>query len=153
MKVKKVYVSANNEATIVCDSCGKWKTVNVARYVNLNKPVKIKCSCQAVFSVILEKREFYRKQVDLYGYCSFHGKDNEPIYIKDISRGGLGFKINRVTFDKGDTLRVEFVLDDKARSTISEDVIVRNVMDRFIGVEFVNPGERTKKVLGFYLLP
>lgn len=153
MKVKKIYVNANNEATIVCDSCGKWKTANVARYVNLNKPVKIKCSCEAVFSVTFEKREFYRKQVDLYGSCSRHGHGEEHIFIEDISRGGLGFKINRGTIEKGDTLSVEFVLDDNARSTISEDVIVRNVKDRFIGVEFVNPCEHTKKVLGFYLLP
>lgn len=153
MKVKTIHVSANNEATIVCDSCGEWKTANVARYVNLNRPVKIKCSCKAVFSVTFEKREFYRKQVDLYGTCSMHGMGEGPIFIKDISRGGLGFEINRGTIEKGDTLSVEFVLDDKAKSTISEDVIVRNVKDRFIGVEFVNPCERTKKLLGFYLLP
>lgn len=153
MKVKKIYVSANNEATIVCDSCGKWKTANVVRYVNLNKPVKIKCSCDAVFSVTFEKRRFYRKKVNLHGTCSMQGMGKEHIFIEDISRGGLGFKINRVTVEKGDTLSVEFELDDNARSTISENVVVRNVKDRFIGVEFVNPCERTKKVLGFYLLP
>ena len=152
MKVKTIHVSANNEATIVCDSCGEWKTANVARYVNLDKPVKIRCSCKAVFSVIFEKRRFYRKKVNLYGTCSMHGIDEEHIFIEDISSGGLGFKINRGTVDKGDTLSVEFVLDDNARSTISENVIVRHVKDRFIGVEFVDPCEHTKKVLGFYLL-
>jgi len=153
MKEKMIYVNANNTATIVCDSCGKWKTVNVASYVNLNKPVKIRCSCKAVFSVSFEKRKFYRKQVDLYGTYSMQDKVDVPIFIKDISFGGFGFKINRGTVENGDTLSVEFVLDDKARSKISEDVIVRNVKDRFIGVEFVSPSEHTKKVLGFYLLP
>ena len=61
--------------------------------------------------------------------------------------------INRGTVKKGDALSVEFVLDDNARSTIFENVIVRSVKDRFIGAEFVNPCEHTKKVLGFYLLP
>jgi len=137
MEMKKIYVNGNNEATIVCHSCGKWRRANVARYLGLNKPVKIKCSCEAVFSVTFEKRRFYRKQ----------------IFIKDISSGGLGFMINRGTVEKGDTLSVEFVLDDKARSTISENVIVRSVKDGFIGAEFVNPCGHTKKVLGFYLLP
>jgi len=153
MEMKKIYVNGNNEATIVCHSCGKWRRANVARYLGLNKPVKIKCSCEAVFSVTFEKRRFYRKEVNLYGTYSMHGMDEEEVFIKDISRGGLGFMINRGTVEKGDTLSVEFVLDDKARSTISENVIVRSVRDGFIGVEFVNPCERTKKVLGFYLLP
>ena len=153
MEVKKIYVNRNNEATIVCHSCGKWKTTNVARYVNLNKPIKIKCSCKAVFSVTFEKRGCYRKKVDLYGTCFKHDKGEEHIFIQNISRDGLGFTINRGTVRIGDTLSVKFVLDDNARSTISEDVVVRSVKDRIIGVEFVNPCEHTKKMLGFYLLP
>ena len=146
-------MTTNNEATIVCHSCGKWKQANVARYLNQNKPVKIKCSCGAAFSVTFEIRQFYRKEVNLYGTCSMHGMGKEQIFVKDISRGGLGFMIDRGTVEKGDTLTVEFVLDDNARSTISEDVIVRTVKDRFIGAEFVNLCEHAKKVLGFYLLP
>jgi hypothetical protein len=153
MEVKKLYVTGNNEATIICDSCGKWKRVNVARYLDLNKPVKIKCSCEAVFSVTFEKRQYYRKKVNLYGTCSMHGMGEEQIFIKDISRGGLGFTISKGTIKKGDTLTVEFVLDNNARSTISENVIVRSVKDGFIGAQFVSPCENTKKVLGFYLLP
>jgi hypothetical protein len=82
-----------------------------------------------------------------------HGMGEEEIFIKDISRGGLGFILNRGTIEKGNTLTVEFVLDNNARSAISENVIVKSVKDRFIGAEFVNPSENTKKLLGFYLLP
>jgi hypothetical protein len=153
IEVKKLYVTGDNEATIVCDSCGKWKRVNVARYLDLNRPVKIKCTCEAVFSVTFEKREFYRKHVNLYGTCSMHGMGEEEIFIKDISRGGLGFMMDRGPIKKGDTMTVEFVLDNNERSTISEDVIVRSVRDRFVNAEFVSPCEHTKKVLGFYLLP
>jgi hypothetical protein len=153
MEMKKIYVNGNDEATIVCHSCGKWKRANVARYLGLNKPVKIKCSCEAVFSVTFEKRKFYRKKVNLYGTCSMHGMGEEEIFIRDISRGGLGFVINKGTVEKGDTLSVEFVLDDKARSRISENVIVKSVKEGFIGAEFVSPSDHTNKVLGFYLLP
>jgi hypothetical protein len=153
MEVKRIHVNGNNEATIICHSCGKWKKANVARYLELKKPVKIKCSCEAVFSVAFEKRQFFRKKVKLYGTCSMHGMGEEEIFIKDISRGGLGFILNRGTIEKGNTLTVEFVLDNNARSAISENVIVKSVKDRFIGAEFVNPSENTKKLLGFYLLP
>lgn len=153
MEVKKIYVTRNNEATIICHSCGRWNKANVARYLDLKKPVKIKCNCQAVFFVTFEKRQFYRKEINLYGVCSMHGMDDEEILVKDISRCGLGFVIARGTLEKGDTLTVEFELDDNARSTISEDVIVRSVQDRLIGAEFVNLSEHAKKVLGFYLLP
>jgi len=153
MEVKKIYVTGNDQATIICDSCGKWKTANVARYVNLNKPVKIRCGCGAVFSVEFERRQFYRKKVGLHGTCFIDGTDEEQIFIEDISAGGLGFTINKGTVQKGDTLSVEFTLDDNARSTVSEDVIVRSVKDRLIGAEFVGHSEHSKKVLGFYLLP
>ena len=153
MEVKKIYVNGNDQATIICDSCGKWKTANVARYVNLNKPVKIRCSCKAVFSVTFEKRKFYRKRVRLHGTCFMDGRREEPIFIEDISAGGLGFRMNKGAVEKGDTLSVEFTLDDNARSTLCEDVIVRTVKDRLVGAAFAGLSEHSKKVLGFYLLP
>ena len=153
MEVKKIYVTGNDQATIICDSCGKWKTANVARYVNLNKPVKIRCSCEAVFSVTFEKRHFYRKKVRLHGTCFIDGRGQEPIFIEDISAGGLGFVMNKGAVEKGDALRVEFTLDDNARSTLSENVIVRSVKDRLVGAEFAGLCQHSKKVLGFYLLP
>ncbi|HID31401.1 MAG TPA: PilZ domain-containing protein [Desulfobacterales bacterium] len=153
MEAKKIYVTGDDQGTIVCDSCGKWKTANVARYVSLNKPVKIRCSCGASFSVKFEKRKFYRKKVRLHGTCFIGRRREEPISIEDISAGGLGFRMNKGAVEKGDTLNIEFTLDDKARSTISEDVIVKSVKDRLIGAEFTGLCEHSKKVLGFYLLP
>ena len=153
MGVKKVYVTGDDQGTIICDSCGRWKTANVAHYVSLNKPVKIKCSCGASFSVKFEKRKFYRKKVRLHGTCFIDDRREEPIFVEDISAGGLGFRMNKGLVEKGDTLNIEFTLDDKARSTVSEDVIVRSVKDRLIGAEFTSLSEHSKKVLGFYLLP
>lgn len=153
MGVKKIYVTGDDQGTIICDSCGKWKTANVAHYVSLNKPVKIRCSCGASFSVKFEKRKFYRKKVRLHGTCFIDDGREEPIFVEDISAGGLAFKMNKGLVEKGDTLNIEFTLDDKARSTVSEDVIVKSVKDRLIGAEFASLCEHSKKVLGFYLLP
>ena len=153
MGAKKIYVTGDDQGTIVCDSCGKWKTANVARYVSLNKPVKIRCSCGVSFSVKFEKRKFYRKKVRLHGICFMDRRREVPIFIEDLSAGGLGFRINKGSVEEGDTLNIEFTLDDKARSTVSEDVIVRSVKDRLVGAEFTRLSEHSRKVLGFYLLP
>jgi hypothetical protein len=75
----------------------------------------------------------------------------EHIYIEDLSFKGVRFETSQKDIRKGDTLKITFVLDDNAKSKISEDVVVSHVDDDQIGAKFVTAGEHTRKVLGFYL--
>lgn len=151
MEPKMVYVSKENKATIVCESCGKCKTANVDRYLHLPQPIRIKCSCGHQILIRFETRQSYRKKARLYGTCFRRGMKEEHIYIEDLSFKGVGFKTSQKDIRKGDTLKITFVLDDSAESKISEDVVVSHVDDGHIGANFVTASEHTRKVLGFYL--
>ncbi|OEU58930.1 MAG: hypothetical protein BAW33_04795 [Desulfobacterales bacterium C00003104] len=151
MEPKLVYVSKENKATIVCDSCGKCKTANVARYLHLQQPIKIKCSCGHQILVRFETRQTYRKKGRLYGTCFRRGMKEEHIYIENLSSKGVGFETGRKDIRKGDTLKIKFVLDDSTGSEISEDVVVSHADDGHIGANFATASEHTRKVLGFYL--
>jgi hypothetical protein len=74
--------------------------------------------------------------------------------IHDLSMGGMRLEpIGRAVFKPGDLLTVDFRLDDENKSTIRTVAIVKSIGERDIGVEFVNPDEHTRKILGFYLMP
>jgi len=112
---------------------------------------------------MLERRKFYRKDTNLPG-AYFYKKTNLPgtythegrndrglMTVINISRSGLKIRLNVPrNFIPGDRLLVEFNLDDRERSPIKKSVIVRNVQEKFVGVEFAAIEHFDK--LGAYLL-
>ena len=154
---EKVYVTSKQMATFICPKCQKSKTVNVSKYANLDKIVKVKvtCPCGYGYTSILEKRKKYRKETNLPG--SFvRLVDGRPaggglMKVKDLSTSGLKININtQHNCIVGDVVLVEFSLDDSHRTLIKKKVIVRNIVGRNIGTEFA-PTEPIDKALGFYL--
>jgi hypothetical protein len=53
-EVHKVYVNADNNATLLCPHCGMSKTGNVEKLKNRGQPLKIRCTCKETFSVTFE---------------------------------------------------------------------------------------------------
>lgn len=155
---EKVFITNQQMATFVCPKCSKSKTVNVSKYVNLDKLVKVnvKCPCGHAYTSILEKRKQYRKETNLPG-SYIHSAGDKPanrglMTVKDVSATGLKLKPNVAqNFAIGDHMQVEFHLDDRNRTLIKKRVIVRNLNVPFVGVEF-EPTEAHEKALGFYLL-
>ena len=71
--------------------------------------------------------------------------------VRDISTFGIKLRITNTDRIKvGDVLQLEFRLDDSHRSLLQKKVIVRNIEDMNVGVEFAM-SESTDKALGFYL--
>ncbi len=154
--MEKVHISNNNTATFVCPNCENTSTVDVTKYAKVDRRVvvKVKCRCGYQFSVVLEKRKKYRKETNLPG--TFTGLDASidkgVMTVMNISTTGLKLKLNvSRNFNVGDTLKVEFNLDDKRRTHIQKRVIVQNINDPYIGVAFA-PNEMDDPALGFYLL-
>jgi hypothetical protein len=155
---QKVFITSNDTATFVCPECGNTSVVNVSKYASLNTRVTVncKCICGHHFRVSLEKRRQYRKSTDLpgvYFYDMGHGDVDKGIMrVVDISSNGLKLKLNvERRFKKGERLRVEFHLDDKRRTYIDREVIVRNVRQNLVGTSFL-PAEGDDPALGFYLM-
>jgi hypothetical protein len=154
--ITKVYVNDKHEATIVCEQCGEWRNKNVSAFININRPLKIKCNCEHIFNILLEVRNFYRKTAHLNGIYTKSGKQQyeEVLIIEDISQGGVKFQTKyKHDIKVGDVLRIKFILDNEQHSEICKQVLVRYIHDHYIGTQFcVSDAYAYKKEIGSYLM-
>ncbi len=150
---KKIFV-VNNNATLICPKCGKSVVSNVEKYKTINKPIKVKCKCGHVYLVSLEIRKFYRKDVNLSGIYINNSKDKQEgnMMVRNLSLGGLKFALNHMSnVAVDDRIIAKFVLDDRKKSEIKKQGVVRNIYKNFVGIEFLD--DDYNKELGFYLMP
>jgi hypothetical protein len=165
--LEKVFVNENNIAVFICPECKKSRNVDVSKYKNLCKASKIKCNCPCghSYNAILEKRKHYRKQTNLPGIyvniVSSIGTNfleevgRGTLRVTDISRTGIQFTLNiQHDFSINDKILVEFRLDDKQKTLIKKEVIIKNINGLKIGAEFlsIDPSDPSDKAIGFYLL-
>lgn len=157
----KVFINSDHTATFVCPQCQKPKIVGASKYVARDTPTKLKvtCSCGHQYQVFLDKRKKFRKQANLPGiYKYIKGRPEKPdaaytgrLTVMDLSINGVRVVLHdNLHFAIGDTLTIEFTLDDKNRSLIQKNVVVRNIRDLFVGFEYVTQPS-FDSVLGFYL--
>ena len=143
-KVSKAYVREDDSAVLNCPHCGRQKAIPVDKLRGHKHKLKVKCGCKKTFTVNLEFRQRVRKKTYLRGtYINHSQKDSSgDLVIKNISVVGLEFtSLNVQDFKVDDELTVEFNLDDKHKSKISKNVIVREVRRRSVGCEFETSGE------------
>jgi len=156
--VEKVFISSTNTATFVCPQCGNVTTADVSKFASTNKRITVNCNCNCGhrFKVSLEKRRQYRKSTDLPGVFFYRMENGDLgkgiMRVVDISSTGIKLKLNvERSFDLGEMIRAEFHLDDKRRTFIKKQIIVRNVYKNLVGTSFA-PGEGDDPNLGFYLM-
>lgn len=155
---QKVFISSNKTATFVCPECGNVTTTDVARYASIDQKVTVKCRCNCGhnFKVILEKRHQFRKSTDLPGVYFYRMENGEigkgSMRVLDVSGNGLKLKLNVArNFAIDEIIKVEFHLDDKHRTRIEKEVLVRNVNKNMVGTAFPH-AEMDDANLGFYLM-
>lgn len=150
----KVYIRDNDTATFVCPSCGAVKHFDAARYRQQRHTLSVRCRCQHVFSVLLDFRRYFRKQTNLQGtyeIISEGGVGGGMIHISNISRGGIGFTVSGVhRIEKDQLLQIEFQLNDKNKTVLKKQAVVRAVKDNNVGCEFKCNAD-LDKALGFFL--
>lgn len=155
MEASRVLVKEGDVAIITCPFCRKTKKVSVAPYKEKRKrDLRIKCSCEKIFSICLECRKHQRKSVKLLGKSinlSQHRK-SQDIILRNISLGGIGFyPMKKYEIKKDDRLQISFSLDDSNSTPIETSATVRAASKDYVGCEFNTP-ESFKPTLGFYLL-
>ncbi len=157
---QKVYLNDKNKATFVCPECNLSTTKDASPYNKIDKEVrlKIKCTCGYAYSVLLERRKQFRKETNLLGNFTHYPSSGPPrkgsLRIKDISRSGLKLEIYAMQgITIGSKLSVEFNLDDKQKSLITKDIIIKMISDSIVGGEFrsFDASDSKDKALGFYL--
>lgn len=150
----KVYVRENNTATLVCPSCRSVKHFDAGRYRHQRHTFSVRCRCQLVFSILLDFRRNYRKQTSLHGtyeILSEGGIGGGIIHISNVSRGGLGFTVSGIhRIEKDQLLQVEFQLNDKNKTVLKKQALVRTVVQNSVGCEFQSNSDMDK-ALGFFL--
>ena len=156
MTTVKTYVRNDDTATVTCPACKTVKHVDVGRFRHCSKhTIKVQCPCQESFAVLFDFRHHYRKQVNLPGTYEIISKDGVGggiIHINDISRNGLRFTVSGLhRIAAGQKLRVEFQLNDKKKTLLKREVIVKTVQQNTIGCQLECHLE--EKELGFFLQP
>ncbi len=158
---EKVFVTENNTATFICPNCSFSKTADVSKYKDINEEIriKLKCKCRHTFSVSLERRASFRKDVELGGTFTHRSSkgviEKGSLFVNNISRNGVKFKVKvEPRFREGDNILLEFQLDDKHQSLIKKEVVIRSIHNGIIiGSEFcsVFPSDPNDKAIAFYL--
>ncbi|NOX34375.1 MAG: PilZ domain-containing protein [Deltaproteobacteria bacterium] len=149
---QKAFLTKSGKANFSCPECGKTRQMDVSRFTNVEKEVKLKCTCTCrhVFSVVIERRMHIRKKVDLSGALLF-GNKRHPVKVVDISRLGLKLRTKGLPdLNPGDRVVIEFTLDDAWNSLVSKEVNIKKINQKDIGVEFSSRDHYDK--LGTYLL-
>jgi len=156
--VEKVYITNTNMATFICPQCEKTLTVDVTRYAQTEKTVKVKskCSCGNTWTSVLEKRKQYRKGANLKGIYKYivdgEEMDRGKMTIVDISAGGVKLKLDvDRNLKTGHLLKLEFTLDDSKQTRIQKTVIIRNANSPYYGAAF-RDADLYDPVMGFYLM-
>jgi len=157
---EKVFVTESNMAVFECPQCKKGKSVDVSRYRNIRQVVriKVKCPCGHTYRVVLERRKNFRKDVNFPGSYTHvlpdYREDKGGITVKDLSRSGIKIKLNvEKDFKIGDILLVEFQLNDKQRSLIKKNAVIKKISDSDLGLEFksIDSYDPSDKAIGFYM--
>ncbi len=150
----KVFINFDNTATFKCPTCGQTKTTDVSKYKTCENAVRVnvKCSCGQIQNVLLERRKYIRKSVDLTGsYQHLDKKNQGRVKIVEMSRSGLRLKIDHPEdFNIGDQLKLTFKLDNEDQTPIVREVCVKTIKNTFIGVEFASQDHYDK--LGAFIL-
>ena len=149
---EKIFLTKSGKMEILCPECGKNKMMDFAKFVSMDREIKLKvtCKCSHVFSVILERRQHFRKKVYLQGGL-IRGNKKYFISILDISRMGMKLRTEEVLdLNPEDKVVIKFILDDAGKSKISKEVIIRKIDKEYIGVGFLSQDHYDK--FGEYLL-
>ncbi len=147
-------------ATITCTQCTRKKRLDRSQIRAIGTRLKATCICGSMKYVRIELRREQRKTVNLEGifihgpgdWSALQPDDWGGIRIHDLSHHGIGIKrFDNADVRVGDRFRVKFTLDDTARSVIQKEVMVRSVVGKSIGCEFVSQ-DPCDTTIGFYLL-
>ena len=151
--IQRVFPNAENGAKIVCPDCEKTTLADITRYRDTHQAFKVRCSCGWTFYVLVDTRKCYRKPTTLFGgYYSAKSKKFEDVVVQNVSVKGLGFKTALApAFSVGDTIDVEFTLDNPQKTAIQKRVLIRWIQENRVGGEFSDT--YYQRELGYYAMP
>jgi len=144
-KCIKIYVEGGAQARFQCPDCGNVIKKNLSKFLLLDQVIKIKCRCQCGcrYTTLVERRKNFRKSVHFPGVFYQNGEKEEGLLlVKDVSLLGLGMKISSsYQLRENEVINVEFTLNDRVRSVIKRNVIIKNINKFNVNAEFCSDNE------------
>lgn len=140
MSEQKIFVNNDNAITFECLKCKKRIAMDFSNYTGMDEILMLeyRCKCGYSASVLVERRKFHRRKVSLPGkYVLHREKIKGKMTLKDLSRGGLKFKLEAERGVKiGDKVFVAFRLDDGHKTLIKKEAFIKSIYGLNIGAEF-----------------
>lgn len=137
----KIFVTSKLTALFSCPECGHSDSKDVSKFIGHKTRVRLKykCRCKHAFSVDLERRRSKRKGVHLEGSIISESKKYAMV-VENISKHGLKIILSkRSGFEIGETVDIEFFLDDTHHSKIKRQVRIKKMIsDTVFGCEFLS---------------
>ena len=165
MHIQNINVQEGHRVAISCPKCAQIRNLSVGKHMGHNHFLTANCPCGAIFGVNLDFRQNYRKDISIGGYYGVETSvidhdDPDSILtmpvncrIQNISMGGLGFTaLDQIRAQGGDRLMVKFTLDREPPEIVKKEVVVRTILDNYIGCEFIEESGFRDRTLGFYLM-
>jgi hypothetical protein len=152
-KVFTLYPDPQGVVTISCPKCSFSRRVEAKSIKKATEGFSIRCRCGDIFKARVELRKHYRRAVNLNGiYRNLRTGRLGQMTVEDLSLGGVGVRTSgRHDLLTGDSLEVTFNLDDRKRSKITLEVVVKRIQDYSVGTE-IKEESRGNRDLGFYLM-
>jgi hypothetical protein len=141
-EIKEITLNNENIAEIRCSKCLKIRSVDMSKYVAMDRSIKFKakCSCGHSDTVFLNRRDKFRKRTDFFGvYTNMSaGKEGQKgeMTVLDVSRAGLKLELSHLQL-KVKEHDISIVTGEKASfdHKIKKPVDEINVGDKLL-VEF-----------------
>lgn len=149
-----IYVDSLDTARFTCPECNQEKTMQLSEY-NLKKyrtHVNCTCRCGCTYGVILEKSPDSAQKTSLKGRFVSRGvhRCSGTMKIEKLNSKGIMLRTNlEQDILPGLKLFLEFTLDDKKKSIIKKEVVVRAKKGKYLSAEFTT--EEHYDSLGPYL--
>lgn len=152
----KIFADKKGQAVFRCPQCGFERIFDASGYRERDSRIKIRCRCGKVSEVLVDFREFFRKEVYLPGECDIPRLQHTlPITVRDLSLGGVKFEFTTglgadIALRKDEPITVRFRLDTSTQPLLTRKALLTSVHANFCGAHFIR-GEYDKE-LGFYLM-
>lgn len=136
-----VYLNKSHQGKVQCVHCRTKTSLTMAHHKAQlgSKALQVHCpACRKFFCVIFEYRRHHRTQSALPGKLFLYNVPDEldTITVTSLSASGIGFTTTQHIPTPGERYDVVFFLDDKHRTVLMEEIIIRWVAGTAVGAEF-----------------
>jgi hypothetical protein len=124
---------------INCTHCDSETAISNEQLWKSERSLRITCKCRNVFTLIINRRSFQRREVSLTGELRIGTSQKQvaSIHIVSLSVDGIGFLTQNLELQIGNLLTVAFSLDNVEKTAIIDEIMICNINNNRVGARFL----------------